>query len=154
MTSLPPPSRASPQPRRKTACQHCFKRKMKCDLVQPTCTNCQRYHQICIPVPRQSKPRPTNEKIDELEREIDRLRSFLDDLAVMEDEPGLREALQRWARDGEVSLGGDRGLTGGSERARERDRDRDRDRDRQQSRDQEGIGMEENGDLGVYDRGG
>lgn len=119
------PERSStPSVSKKKACQYCFRRKvsvlrnvcvwpvlnrhvqMKCDLVSPTCTNCQTHGEECVPVTRASRPRPTHEQIDTVAAENTRLRDFLRHLASLPPD-GAAVALEQWTQGDTTGGGGD-----------------------------------------------
>ncbi|KAJ9105587.1 hypothetical protein QFC19_003569 [Naganishia cerealis] len=59
-----------------SACQFCRRRKMKCDTVRPSCTNCIEHGEACN-YERQTKPRPTHAVIHGLQDEVNQLRQLL-----------------------------------------------------------------------------
>lgn len=46
-SATPPAPVASDPPRRRQACERCWKRKQKCDRLLPACTSCAELHVEC-----------------------------------------------------------------------------------------------------------
>ena len=82
---------------RRKACEYCARRKMKCDMAEPTCSNCIKHGKRCIPVARTERPRPTHNRIAELDANYQRLLGLVQEAASMEPESSqhaLRELLR------------------------------------------------------------
>lgn len=71
-------------------------------MLEPSCTNCLEHRKECIPS-ASGRPRPTHSRIDHLEEENQRLRSFLFRVSSLPPESSA-QALERWARLGEVQV--------------------------------------------------
>ncbi|KAM0793011.1 hypothetical protein ACM66B_000503 [Microbotryomycetes sp. NB124-2] len=67
-------------PRPRVSCGFCRRRKLKCDLEVP-CSSCLAHGEVCEPLERSKKPRPTHQRIEELEAERNALQSFINKLA-------------------------------------------------------------------------
>ncbi|KAL7420955.1 hypothetical protein Q5752_004909 [Cryptotrichosporon argae] len=72
---------------------------MKCDLREPMCTNCLANGKDCEPAPRATRPRPTHERIQQLETEVTDLEAFLGRLAHLPPGGAVR-ALEQWSQSG------------------------------------------------------
>jgi hypothetical protein len=72
-------STTSGRRRAQAACQFCRKRKLKCGNEQPRCNNCVSHDRDCVFADLPKRERPSRDKVNQLEKEILRLKALLDE---------------------------------------------------------------------------